>query len=44
MSKVKSRWHCKKCKGNFETMAAMQYHKCEPVKFQRPKKVKRKRA
>jgi hypothetical protein len=42
MSNVVACWHCKKCKGKFKTMAAMKYHKCEPVKFQRPPRAKRK--
>lgn len=44
MSKSAGGWHCKKCKGKFETMAEMKYHKCEPAKFKRPAKVKRSRA
>lgn len=35
-NKVVAGWRCKECKGTFDTMAAMKYHKCEPVKFQRP--------
>jgi hypothetical protein len=40
MSKIVPGWHCNKCKGKFKTMAEMQYHKCEPVRFQRPPKTK----
>lgn len=38
---MKSQWACKQCKGKFPTMAEAKYHKCEPVKFQRPAKKRR---
>lgn len=40
---MKAQLACKKCKGKFDTMADFKYHACEPKKFERKPRAKKRR-